>query len=254
MRLHRFYVSQKIGEQKELTIDSVELVSQVRRVFRLKAGDSIILFDGSGKDYVCTIDNYSEQSIMDSDSSIRLRVTDTVPSRFTPNHKLYLCAAVVKKDTFEWIVEKATELGVTDIIPIMAERSEKKSLNEGRLLKIATEASEQSGRGATPMMHPIMGPGDAVQFLKGKGMGKEEGKIDMIAFHTEGDKLGKKRMSDILPNVPLAVFIGPEGGWSPAELEMFHKEGIAVRCLGPQVLRAETAVVASLSLVVFANL
>jgi 16S rRNA (uracil1498-N3)-methyltransferase len=246
MRLHRFYVSQKIGEQKELTIDSAELVNQVRRVFRLKEGDSIVLFDGSGKDYVCTIDNYSEQSKIEIDSVIRLRVTETVPSRYTPNHKLYLCAAVVKKDTFEWIVEKATELGVTDIIPIMAERSEKKSLNEGRLLKIATEASEQSGRGATPMVHQIMGPADAAAFLKSL-----EKDIQMIAFHTEGEQF--KRGEFELGKAPLGVFIGPEGGWSPSELEMFHGENIPIRCLGPQVLRAETAVIASLSQVVFSN-
>lgn len=243
MRLHRFYVSQKIGDQKELTINSAELVSQVRRVFRLKAGDSIIIFDGSSFDYECTIDNYSMQSKIEDDSVIRLRVTHSGPSRFTPTRTLYLLAAVVKKDTFEWIAEKATELGVTDIIPIMAERSEKKSLNEERLKKIVTEATEQSGRGATPMVHPIMGPGDAAIFLKSR-----EKEIQMLMFHTEGELL---KRSDIDQTKPLGVFIGPEGGWSPAEMEMFHSDDIMVRSLGPQVLRAETAVIASLSQVVF---
>ena len=163
-----------------------------------------------------------------------------------PIRTIYLCAAVVKKDTFEWIVEKATELGVTDIIPIAAERSEKKSLNEERLVKIAVEASEQSGRGATPMMHRIMGQGEAAAFLKSR-----EKDIQMIAFHTEGEQFKREELGS--KTAPLGVFIGPEGGWSPAEIEIsFHKkENIQVRCLGPQVLRAETAVIASLSQVVF---
>ncbi len=246
MRLHRFYVSQKIGEQKDLTIDSAELVNQVRRVFRLKEGDSIIIFSGTGFDYVCKIDEFLKSTKISSDSAMKLTVTETRPSRFLPTRKIYLCAAVVKKDTFEWIVEKATELGVTDIIPIAAERSEKKSLNEERLSKIAVEASEQSGRGATPMVHGIMGPGDAAAFLKSR-----EKDIQMIAFHTEGEQFKREELSS--NTAPLGVFIGPEGGWSPAELEMFHSENIPVRCLGPQVLRAETAVIASLSQVVFEN-
>jgi 16S rRNA (uracil1498-N3)-methyltransferase len=244
MRLHRFYVSQEIGDQKQLTIDSAELVNQVRRVFRLKTGDEVIIFNGTGFDYVCKIDSFEKNTKISSDSVMRLTVTETKRSRFSPTRKIYLCAAVVKKDTFEWIVEKATELGVTDIVPIVAERSEKKSLNEERLRKIAIEASEQSGRGTTPMVHGIMGRGEAAAFLK-----KENKDIEIIAFHTEGESLKREEFSDT--EVPLAVFIGPEGGWSPEEIDMFHKEDVRVRCLGTQVLRAETAVIAALSQVVF---
>jgi len=244
MRLHRFYVSQKIGDQSQVTIDSAELVNQVRRVFRLKEGDSIVIFNGTGFDYVCKIDSFEKDTKISNDSAMKLTVTETKPSRFLPTRKIYLCAAVVKKDTFEWIVEKATELGVTDIIPIAAERSEKKSLNEERLKKIAVEASEQSGRGTTPMVHGIMGQGDAAAFLK-----KENKDIELLAFHTEGELLKRGEFADT--KTPLGVFIGPEGGWSSEEMEMFHKENIQVRCLGPQVLRAETAVVASLAQVVF---
>jgi 16S rRNA (uracil1498-N3)-methyltransferase len=252
MRLHRFYISEKIGNQTELAIRSAELVNQVRRVFRLKAGDDIVLFDGTGFDYECKIDSSREKSTIVSDSVIRLIVTASRRSRFVPERKIVLCAAIVKKDTFEWIVEKATELGVTDIIPIAAERSEKKSLNEARLRKIAIEASEQSGRGATPMVHGIMGPGEAAEFLKKEKEegSREQGELQMVAFHTEGEAFER---SDLSKTDPLAVFIGPEGGWSEDELDLFHKNEISIRCLGPQVLRAETAVIAALSQVVFDN-
>ena len=257
MRLHRFYTTEKIDEHNSFTITSAELAHQVRRVFRLKKNDEIILFNGTHFDYTCKIDGSDNESIIVSNDTIQLRVISKEPSRFVPQQKLFLCAAITKKDTFEWIVEKATELGVTDIIPVLAERSEKKSLNAERLNKIAVEASEQSGRGDIPMVHPIMGCEDAVTFLSNDQRGLPGWSLDLpslpplkqIVFHTEGDMVARV---DLATSNALACFIGPEGGWSPKELEMFHAHNIPVRCIGSQVLRAETAVIATLSLMVFA--
>jgi 16S rRNA (uracil1498-N3)-methyltransferase len=147
----------------------------------------------------------------------------------------------VKKDTFEWITEKATELGVTDVVPVIAERSEKKNLNEERLKKISVEASEQSGRGDVPIVHPIISLEEAMEKVKQDGM-------QTVVFHLEGDTFHTAFFDK---NNDLAVFIGPEGGWSEREVEMFHTNGFAVRSLGDQVLRSETAVIAALSQVVF---
>ncbi|MEK7646198.1 MAG: RsmE family RNA methyltransferase [Patescibacteria group bacterium] len=253
MRLHRFYTTEKIDTEHVFTIDSAELVHQVRRVFRLKKGDSIILFNGTHFDYICKIDDSDTGSIIVSDNSIRLRVTAMERSRSSTQQKLFLCAAITKKDTFEWIVEKATELGVTDIIPVMAERSEKKSLNAVRLNKIAIEASEQSGRDTIPMVHPIMGLLDVEDLLQQGPASPTSSNIQKIAFHTEGELLKREDLSSYTTQkADLACFIGPEGGWSPQEIEMFHTHNIPVKCLGSQILRTETAVVAALSLVVFA--
>ena len=188
-----------------------------------------------------------------------------------PTRDIYLCASIVKKDNFEWIVEKATELGVTHIIPVISERSEKKSLNEERLKKIALEASEQSGRGSVPTIHGIISLNELIVDRASLGNsaahsdteskeiepdGHSSGHLipvntKSIAFHTEGvswrSDLQKFGRSDL----PIAVFIGPEGGWSPDEISLFHENKIPVICLGSQVLRAETAVVVILSQVVF---
>ncbi len=244
MRLHRFYTTEKIDEKNPFTINSAELVNQVRRVFRLREGDSVILFTGTQIDYECKIDDYDTESTIVSDKSIRLQVTSMKRSRYSPQQRIFLCAAITKKDTFEWIVEKATELGVTDIVPVIAERSEKKSLSDLRLKKISVEASEQSGRGSIPMIHPIIGLVDVDDFFKNLN----EKDLQKIVFHTEGERLS---MSNIDKSKPVAVFIGPEGGWSPKELEMFHEKNISVKCLGDQVLRSETAVIATLSQLVF---
>jgi 16S rRNA (uracil1498-N3)-methyltransferase len=248
MRLHRFYITNEIVEHKTLTIESSELVHQIQNVFRMKVGDHVIVFNGTGFDYECKIDGFEKKSKINGNSVIRLTVTGSKLNNFSMRRKLFLGAGIVKKDTFEWIVEKATELGVSDIIPIAAERSEKKSLNEERLRKISIEASEQSGRDTTPMVHIIMGVAGAVSLLK-----KENPGIKILAFHTCIGETSAKMMhrESLDKSDPLAVFIGPEGGWTPAEIEVFHREDIAVLCLGPQVLRAETAVVAALSVVVF---
>lgn len=249
MRLHRFYISEKmlgakLGAQNEFSIDSAELTNQIRRVFRLKNGDHVILFDGSGFDFECEIASDGENGVaLKSKNSTGFRIISSERSRYMPARDIYLCAAITKKDTFEWIVEKATEIGVTNIIPVLAERSEKKSLNQERLNKIAIEASEQSGRGCVPKILPITELESAITEIAKVG-------AKAIAFHTEGDLFAD---ADIVKGGPIAVFVGPEGGWSPDEIDMFHKQKIAVKCLGNQVLRAETAVIVALSQVVFPN-
>ncbi len=250
MRLHRFYFDELIGDRTELVIKSAELINQIRNVFRMNIGDKLVIFDGLGSDYEFTIDSFNGESIISTESSgsthgsmLILKLATQMRSAFIPARKIFLFAAIVKKDNFEWIVEKATELGVTDIIPVMAERSEKKSLNESRLKKIAVEASEQSGRGDVPKIWEIMKLEEAVGFARGLTSAKT------IVFHTEGEVLSRSDLG--IPRSDLGVFIGPEGGWSPRELEMFHKDNLLIRSLGPQVLRAETAVIATLSQVVF---
>lgn len=247
MRLHRFYTTEELAPGKQITINSAELVNQVRRVFRLRTGDSLILFNGTGFDYVVHIANYNYSDKIDINNSIIVDVDPATParSRFMPARKIYLYAAVVKKDTFEWIVEKATELGVTDIIPVMAERSEKKNLNDDRLRKISVEASEQSGRGDVPSIHPIIALDEALEHAK-KEISKE---VKIVAFHTEGELFHTDGIQS--KDAPIAVFIGSEGGWTEREVSMFYAQNIPVRSLGSQVLRAETAVVAALSQVVF---
>jgi 16S rRNA (uracil1498-N3)-methyltransferase len=234
MRLHRFFIEETVGAKTELKIHSAELVNQIRRVFRLKTGNSVIIFDGSGSDYTCRIEDFGK-------NDTTLAVSKAGKSRFMPTRDIYLCAAMVKKDTFEWIVEKATELGVTHIIPIIAERSEKKSLNEKRLQKIAVEASEQSGRGSVPVIQTIAGLKEVIERFS-------QLKCAKLAFHTDAETFNPQ---DIPRDIPIAIFIGPEGGWSIDEIDMFHNNEIQVVSLGPQVLRAETAVIAALSQVVF---
>jgi len=248
VRLHRFYVAGERASQISGGVFDVterSQVDQLKKVFRLKVGDTIVVFNGDGNDHECSIQDSMKDKIV-------LLVQKTYPSRFMPEQEVWLYASIVKKDNFEWIAEKATELGVSHIVPVMSERSEKKSLNLERLEKIVIEASEQSGRGDVPMIHPIVSLGEAIDqakisFTSGPHEVLEQPR-EVIAFHTEGEFFQRSGFGGVKS---VAVFIGPEGGWSEREVELFHIENIPVKCLGKQVLRAETAAVAALAQFVF---
>ena len=241
MRLHRFYVAGERASQISGGVFDVTekgLVDQLKKVFRLKVGDAIVVFNGDGNDHECLIQDFEKDKVV-------LEVQKTYPSRFMPAQEVWLYASIVKKDNFEWIAEKATELGVSHIVPVVSERSEKKSLNMERLQRIAAEASEQSGRGDVPAIHPIISLDEAIKHINVSLASRPR---EVVVFHTEGDPFQRGPFDGAKS---IAVFIGPEGGWSEKEVELFHNESIPVKCLGRQVLRAETAVITVLSQFMF---
>jgi 16S rRNA (uracil1498-N3)-methyltransferase len=238
MRLHRFYVAGKIPPQGIFDVVGEGLLNQLKRVLRLKIGYEVTVFNGDGQDHECLIREFLKDKIV-------LELKKSYASRFMPDREIWLCASIVKKDNFEWTVEKATELGVSHIIPILSDRSEKKSLNIERLEKIIIEASEQSGRGNVPTIYPIMKLNEAIDHIRHKFAA---GTLEVLAFHVEGELL---RDNISYKDKSIALFIGPEGGWSEKEVDLFHKNNIPLKCLGRQILRAETAVVAALANIVF---
>ena len=119
MRLHRFYVLQPLGE--EVVIDDVSLINQWTKVFRYQEGNFVVLFNGDGYDYHYSLTSVTKKTCV-------LTRTKQTPS-YIPKQKITLCLPVIKKDNFELAVQKATELGVTKIIPILSEHSEKKNLS-----------------------------------------------------------------------------------------------------------------------------
>lgn len=228
MRIHRFYIGTPILDKK-IEISDRELIHQWKSVFRYNVGSQVILFDGNGKDFLCII-------TLLSNSSTSVEVVEELDGGEKPKRDVTLCMALIKKDNFELIAEKATELGVTRIIPILCERSEKKNLNMERIRKIVIEASEQSGRGTVPEIREIRELGELLQ----------EGNLPnkKLLMHLDG-----KHINDVIDNEEeIAIFIGPEGGWSENELMVFKTFGVDNISLGSQVLRAETAAIATLSL------
>ena len=235
MRLHRFYTEQLIGGEDAAigaNIVYVDTSKQWRKVFRFVSGDRVIIFNGTGIDFICEIRTF------DGDT-VRLVLIEKHINIAAPIRNVTLTMALVKKDTFEWVAEKATELGVSRIVPVIAERSEKKNLNIPRLRSIIIEATEQSGRGSVPVLEEIVTLADKLTRAS-----LEKTSNNILAF----DPTGQKYTEEIFSHAQLLeVLIGPEGGWSPTELALFKEKNIPIVSLGSQILRAETAVVAVLS-------
>ena len=223
MRLHRFHINQKISEGKVNSVSNPSLAHQLRRVFRLHEGDQAIFFDGDGREHVSEI-------VSMTDAKLEFRILESRVVKPCSALRLSLAVSLIKKDNFEWIVQKGTELGVSEFIPIVSERSEKKGFNMERAEKIMIEAVEQSGRTFVP---EIKEPVSLEDFLRNE-------KRMIVAFHTgEGfDAAGYPKEGE------LVACVGPEGGWSEREIEMFEGKGAKVARLSSPVLRAETAAIA----------
>lgn len=208
-----------------VAITDAKLLHQWRNVLRLKAGGEVILFDGSGMDYRCELTRLEKKEAV-------CGVLEEMKESARPAQTLVLFASLIKKDSFEWLLEKATELGVSEIRPVIADRSEVKNINLERGRDILKEATEQSGRGSIPLLR------EATELLTAV---KEQSGMSLLAFDRDGKPFKKEEWNKV---TNIGAFIGPEGGWSARELALFGEQHIPVCSLGTSTLRAETAGVA----------
>lgn len=221
MRLHRFFVDKRIDDETGIIIHSADQLHQMTRVFRFVKGDRVIVLDNSGFEFLCEI-----MSLNPSEGL--LRVIEKRENRATPRRDVFLFQSVIKKDKFEWVLEKCTEVGVSHFRPVLSERSEKKDVNFERSRKIVLEASEQSGRAKLPAVYEVMTLEEAIKSYA----------FPKVAFDPTGIPY---REEDFQAVPTVGIFIGPEGGWSEKDLALFTAEHIPLLSLGAQTLRAETA-------------
>jgi 16S rRNA (uracil1498-N3)-methyltransferase len=224
MRLHRFYTSEPIKDIATFDLSDRDLVHQWRNVFRYNVGSQVILFDGTGIDYTCMI--ASLRNLGATLSVVHTQKTKKLAK------EVALCVSLIKKDNFELVVQKAVELGVQTMVPIMSERSEKKNLNASRLRKIIIEATEQSGRGDLMTVLPVMTLSESFATPLPS---------TRIVCHPESDQVLEHMDQSV------TVYIGPEGGFSPAEIALLSENNVEGVSLSPFVLRAETAAIVAVS-------
>ena len=206
MRLHNFFIEQKLKDTKggEIVIADPEKIHQWLHVFRFSAGDKVVLLDNSGFEFVS---EFRELSPLGASLSI----LEAKKNTNTPSKELILFQSLIKNDKFEWVLQKGTELGVARFTPILADHSEKKNLNLRRCKKIIIEASEQCGRGHLPKLSEVM------KFEESFGQCDARA----VAFHPDAPHFDKR---DFLDEKHLAIFIGPEGGWSEREMSLFTEK------------------------------
>lgn len=226
--MHRFYVNQvlSLGEQ---TIEGLHIVHQLVKVLRLKPGETVIFFDGSGNDFYARIIFYAK-------SSLRVEVFEKKENQRELSLTITLCHAIIKKERMEWLFEKAAEVGVSEFLPLLTERVVPKELQIGRGQKIIKEAAEQSGRALIPeLREPVRLERAIAECLTHSALGvflHPERRFRRSMPELQQKLLGKKRVY---------IFIGPEGGFTDDEVSAAENAGMLVASLYPTVLRAETA-------------
>lgn len=204
------------------------VLHQWSRVFRFSQGDVVVVGSGDGMLYEGRIEVLSPQQ-----ATLHIFRSFGGADQFLCT--LYMCPSIIKKDKFEWVVQKVTELGASGCVPIHAQRSEKKGLNVDRLSVIAREAAEQCGRGTIPVIAEACTVADILQ------------KKQVIALDGDAPALP---VADVRATYKeqLYVLVGPEGGWTDNERALFKERAIPLYAIGQRTLRAETAAVAAATL------
>jgi len=202
------------------------------RVLRLVAGDEVLVLDGKGNSYVCLISNHEK-----SGTRLEIISKSQVPER---SQKIKIAVAPTKSsDRLEWFVEKATELGFDQLIPVICSRSEKRKLNTERLRKITIAACKQS---RNPWLPEILEPISMDRLL-------ESVKPGLIAHCVEDGKTYIHDL-DFDSNEAVSVLIGPEGDFTLAEIQTAISKGWKPISLGSNRLRTETAALHALSSII----
>jgi 16S rRNA (uracil1498-N3)-methyltransferase len=237
MTRRRFYAPPDAFKLENQTVTlTADEARHLRGVLRLKSGDEVYVFDGTGKEFRCTVANLARAS---ADLQIE---SEAQPARPESQLQLNLCVALLKGEKFDLVVQKATELGVTKVTPLITRYADIHLRDEAdgakrvaRWQRIALEASKQCGRAFVPGISlPV-----SFDSLLPDGL--------CVMFSERG---GAALTSLITQRAPgsITALVGSEGGWSDEELETAEARNFHVITLGGRILRAETAAITATAL------
>ncbi|MFA6136072.1 MAG: RsmE family RNA methyltransferase [Candidatus Paceibacterota bacterium] len=230
MKVHRFFIDKDLSEYN-LNLSDSKIINQIKNVLRLKIGEEVSFFNGRDE-VLAKINSLEKDKILFSCKKISIKKDRGII--------VSLYCSVVKKDKFEWIVEKASEVGIFKIIPVISSRTIKTSLNLKRLNDISKEASEQSGRITLPLISDIMTFSQSIEDAKFNKMN--------VFLNTDIDD---RKIPKIGDGESIGIFVGPEGGWTQEESDLAKKNGFLEKSLGNNIFRTETAAIVASYL--FAN-
>ena len=239
--MYRFYVSADQLAEKEVFISGGD-VNHIKNVLRLEVGDWIVACDGNGTDYVSRIQSICSDEVVASIEKVQPTGTE-LPVRIT------LFQGMPKKDKLELIIQKAVELGACEIVPVMTKRtvvklSEEKKINKRleRWQSIAYAAAKQCDRGIIPTVHKPVSYEEALAMA-------DQLDYNVIPYELQtGMEEARKIVDQACKQRSLGIFIGPEGGFEPEEVERAMTRNIHPMTLGKRILRTETAGMAVLSI------
>ncbi len=244
MSSNRFYLNARelvAGAEIELP----ETISrQVSRVLRMREGQLIRLFNGTGNEWRAEIVSVNK-------NSVSVLLEEPVELGTEPRLDVTVCQALVPADRMEYVVQKSTELGALRIIPVITERVQARDANPGaskleRWRRIAIEASEQSGRTRVPEILPVQAFDSCLSQV-----GSDRPMI--VLWEEERQVTLRQALQESLSSEPnhVAVFVGPVGGLSVDEARAASAAGALLAGAGPRILRAETAPVVALTALMY---
>jgi 16S rRNA (uracil1498-N3)-methyltransferase len=262
---YRFFIETDAIHGRDVLIEDSELSHQIGTVLRLRAGERVLMLDNCGWQYIVALGEIERGHV--AGTIERKELADG-----EPRTKITLYAALMRPERFEWVLQKGTELGVSAFVPLICERStiaDADALSDHkqeRWRRIIREAAEQSRRGKLPRLAPaVLFPaacdqaaqrGTALLLWEGAGVPSLR-----QVLHRQGDKeAGRQgeRESPLLPvslspRLPfsVALFSGPEGGFSAGEFATALRYGMIAVTLGPRTLRAETAPLVATSAILY---
>ncbi len=243
--MYRFFI-----DSEQLNNDIVYLSGEdynhIHNVLRMKQGEEVLLCDGGDKEYLCTISAYDMET-----ERVLLDITDVFGNARELPSQITLFQGYPKGDKIETIIQKAVELGVYEIVPVMMKRcvvklDDKKAHKKvERFNAISLSAAKQSKRGIVPEVKDVMTMKQALEYATD---------MDLILLpyeNAEGMEYSKQVLANIQPGQRIGIFIGPEGGFESREVDQIEQLGGKTISLGHRILRTETAGMTILSLLMF---
>jgi len=220
--MQQFYLSSISKNDTEIHFDKNES-KHISRVLRKKIGDSIVVTNGIGDRFLATLSHLDNKAC----KAIINQCMEISPD----SYQLHVFIAPTKSnDRMDWFVEKATEIGVHSITPIICQRSDRKVVKQERLQKIAVAAMKQSLGAYLPMIHPVCDFSTSLNKIKGTAC---------IAHCHDTNKVVIDRLS--IKDKSISIFIGPEGDFTPDEIKAAANANVTAVTLGGKRLRTETA-------------
>lgn len=243
--MSRFFIPLETPTADRLAITDPPLIHRMRDVLRLRPGDKVIVFDNSGWEYEVFLEQVEADRVLGQIQQRRL-------CRNEPRTQVTLYQAVLKGERFEWALQKGTEVGVSAFVPLLSERcivQDAHQLSRRKLQrweKIIQAAAEQSQRGRVPALQPL------VLFAAACEQVHRNSGLALIPWEEASTPL-RTVLEETGPENPfnVSIFIGPEGGFSEAEVQLARNYGLRPVRLGPRILRAETAGVVATALVLY---
>lgn len=241
--MHRFFVAEENRSEHTIVVAGDD-VNHIRNVLRMAPGEKVVVSCGKGVDYECEITEFR-------DAQILLTICKETPAVTELPVDITLFQALPKKDKMEFVIQKAIELGVAEIVPVKTRRcvvkldEKKEEKKRNRWQAIAEAAAKQSGRGLIPQIHPVLSFKQALQMANSMD-------TVLIPYELcEDMKTSVEMMKEAAGKKSIGIFIGPEGGFERGEVEEAMASGAVPISLGKRILRTETAGMATLSVLMF---